>query len=145
MYRSHLFDCLPYPSPWHGTRTLKTTWVEQYWLVVETLFPILTQLLLLRINRTHVNSPGTATIAKEPIVTIWTSTMAGCHGRGESIYMKTEITVIISKQRKHLNMSYEYFPLPISHVKSANSRVIGTLAYLMLIIRKDTVLYIRFC
>lgn len=54
---------------------------------------------------THVNSPGTATTAKEPTVMIWTSTIAGCHGRGSFIC-----------REKHVNMSY--FLLHSLHILS---------------------------
>lgn len=37
-------------------------------------------------RNTYVNSPGTATIANDPMVAIWTSTMSGCQGWGQVIW-----------------------------------------------------------
>lgn len=47
-------------------------------------------------GNTYVNSPGTARIASDPMATIWTSTISGCHGWGRAIWCekKRSMTVV---------------------------------------------------
>lgn len=74
---------------------------------------------------TYLTSPGTATMATDPIVMIWTSTISGCHGSGQFIWEQT-----VSRYRIYGKWSRHYFVLTCSHLSSAKENGFGLLAIL---------------
>lgn len=73
----------------------------------------------------YLTSPGTATMATDPIVMICTSTISGCQGSGHVIWKQT-----ISRWRLYRKRSKDYFVITCSYLSSAKENGFGVLAVL---------------